>query len=322
MKQLTLIIISILICCYCQQEDIIWSKRRNIDFPGLMRLANEGVSHDDKYFYFSNQHLFYKTTITPPIEIIETKEGIPSELLKLKYNHIGDFDVDSVNGILYGGIEMSGHQPNGIIGAWNTTDFSLIRYKVTTQAGIPWVAVDFKSKLIYSCVWNSQSLLMYDLDTFDFIKQLDLIPSNIDIGIPKEIQGASFYNNDLYITSNTNCSVYKINISTGITTFVLSDETYKYHEYEMEGITFFDNDELKKQGYGTMMIYGNFMSLQKSLHTFTPEEIIISSSSNSNSFTSSSGTCSCSQYGGGSCSGICSGSSCPCMNCEIVHQTC
>ena len=108
MKQLTLIIISILICCYCQQEDIIWSKRRNIDFPGLMRLANEGVSHDDKYFYFSNQHLFYKTTITPPIEIIETKEGIPSEL-KLKYNHIGDFDVDSVNGILYGG------NPNPII---------------------------------------------------------------------------------------------------------------------------------------------------------------------------------------------------------------
>ena len=45
---------------------------------------------------------------TPPIEIIETKEGIPSEL-KLKYNHIGDFDVDSVNGILYGG------NPNPII---------------------------------------------------------------------------------------------------------------------------------------------------------------------------------------------------------------
>ena len=93
-QQLTLfifIIISILICCYCQQEDIQWIKRRNIDLNGKLRFVNEGVSHDNKYFYFSNQHLFYKTTITPPIEIIETKEGIPSELLKLKYNHIGDF---------------------------------------------------------------------------------------------------------------------------------------------------------------------------------------------------------------------------------------
>ena len=74
----------------------------------------------------------------------------------------------------------------------------------------------------------------------------------------------------MYITSNTNCSVWKVDINTGVTTFVLSDDTYKYHEYEMEGITFFEDTELQSSGFGVMMIYGNFMSLQKSLHTFSP----------------------------------------------------
>jgi len=297
----------------CQQKEEEWIKRRNIDFPGLMRLANEGVSHDDKYFYFSNQHLFYKTTIIPPIEIIDTKEGIPMELLKLKYNHIGDFDVDDKTGILYGGIEMSGHQPNGIIAAWNTSTFEMIRYKITTQNGMPWVALDTNNKLLYSCVWNSDSLQIYDLVTFDFIKQLDLIPANSELGIPKEIQGGTFYKNNLYITSNTNCSVWKVDINTGITTFVLSDETYKYHEYEMEGITFFENEQLENEGYGIMMLYGNFMSLQKSLHTFNQKV---------KSYVDVGGSCSCTQYGGGSCSGTCNSGMCPCMNCEIIHQSC
>ena len=123
---------------------------------------------------------------------------------------------------------------------------------------------------MYSCVWNAESLQIYDLDTFEFVKQLDLIPSDVSLGIPKEIQGAAFYKNDLFITSNTNCSVWRIDINTGVTTFVLSDDTYKFHEYEMEGITFFENEELQNNGYGVMMIFGNFMSLQKSLHTFNP----------------------------------------------------
>lgn len=247
-----------------------WIKRKNIDFPLLLRLSNEGVSHDNDYFYFSNQHLFYKTTINP-IEILDTSEGIPKELLKLKYNHIGDIDVDSNNGIIYGGIEKSGHEPNGIIAAWNTSDFSMIKYKVTTQDGMPWIAVDYVNKLLYSCVWNEDQLQVYDLDTFDLVKQVDLVPSSSSsLGTPKEIQGGAFYKNDLYITSNKNCSIWKIDVNTGITSFVLSDELYKYHEYEMEGITFFENDELQSNGYGVMMIYGNFMSIRKSLHTFSP----------------------------------------------------
>ena len=35
-----------------------------------------------------------------------------------------------------------------------------------------------------------------------------------------------------------------------------------------------------------------------------------------------SGTCACTQYGGGYCSGFCSGTTCPCMNCQYWNQTC
>ena len=247
-----------------------WKRGKNIEFPIELRIANEGVSHDDKYLYFSNQHLLYRTTINP-IEILATKEGIPVDLLKEEYNHIGDIDVDSKNGIIYIGIEKSGHQPNGIIAALNSSDFSMIRYKVTTQEGMPWVAVDYNNKLVYSAVWNADQLQVYDLDTFDFVKQLDLIPSDEAIGTPKEIQGAAFYKSYLYITSNTNCSVWRVDVNTGVTSFVLSDEYNRDKlQMEMEGITFFENEELQANGYGVMMLYGNFMSLQKSLHTFFP----------------------------------------------------
>jgi hypothetical protein len=85
-----LVLIISLIIYYIKSQDVTWQKKKNIDFPGLMRVVNEGVSHDSTHFYFSNQHLLYKTTIDPIEEII-TKEGIPLDLLKLEYNHIGGF---------------------------------------------------------------------------------------------------------------------------------------------------------------------------------------------------------------------------------------
>jgi len=262
-------ILSVLSYTYSSSSEE-WKRGKNMDFPIELRIANEGVSHDDKYLYFSNQHLLYRTTINP-IEILATKEGIPVDLLKEEYNHIGDIDVDSKNGIIYIGIEKSGHQPNGIIAALNSSDFSMIRHKITTQEGMPWVAVDYNNKLLYSAVWNADQLQVYDLDTFDFVKQLDLIPSDEAIGTPKEIQGAAFYKSYLYITSNTNCSVWKVDVNTGVTSFVLSDEYNRDKlQMEMEGITFFENEELQGNGYGVMMLYGNFMSLRKSLHTFIP----------------------------------------------------
>jgi hypothetical protein len=71
-----------------------------------------------------------------PIEIeASNHHAIPDELTKLRYNHIGDIDHDQ--GIVYGGMETSGDDA-GILGAWNATDLSIIKYVYTEQKGLPW----------------------------------------------------------------------------------------------------------------------------------------------------------------------------------------
>jgi hypothetical protein len=48
----------------------------------------------------------------------------------------------------------------------------------------------------------------------------------------------------------------------------------------------------------------------------------VATAENATDISATSGTCSCQQYGGGTCSGFCSGSSCPCMNCQTWTQLC
>lgn len=60
--------------------------------------------------------------------------------------------------------------------------------------------------------------------------------------------GGAFYEGDLYIATNIDDGVWKVNVTSGEVTNVLFD-TYKHHEYEMEGLSFWD---LTSIGYGVM----------------------------------------------------------------------
>eukprot|EP00599_Poterioochromonas_sp_BG-1_P003664 CAMPEP_0173148778 /NCGR_PEP_ID=MMETSP1105-20130129/9930_1 /TAXON_ID=2985 /ORGANISM="Ochromonas sp., Strain BG-1" /LENGTH=196 /DNA_ID=CAMNT_0014063513 /DNA_START=207 /DNA_END=797 /DNA_ORIENTATION=+ len=193
--------------------------------------------------------------------VASNHHAIPEELGKQRYNHIGDIDV--FEGVIYGGLESS-EVSEGIIAAWNTSDLSLIKYKLTSQHKMPWVAVNPKTRLLYSAVWNDCcNLQVYSVDTFDFVGTLTAVN-----GLPAEIQGAAFFEDDLYLAVNGNCSIYKLNMQTNETSFVLSDEPYDHHEMEMEGLTFWD---LRSRGLGVMHMYGNFETLrEKSIHSFNP----------------------------------------------------
>ncbi len=169
--------------------------------------------------------------------------AIPEELSHStnNYNHIGDIDV--LDGIIYGGLE--GREGNGILAAWHASNLTFIRHTVTQQRDMPWVAVHADSRKIYSAVWGDCcEFQIYDLDSFEFSGTLT-VPN----GLPKEIQGGAFYNGDLYVTTNINVSVYKVNIVTGDIEYVLSDDYIDNHIYEMEGIDFWD---LEDQNIGTM----------------------------------------------------------------------
>lgn len=71
-----------------------WTRtEKDIRLPGELRVVNEGLSHDDEYWYLSNQHFLYKTTINPMTIVTANHHAIPEELGKQRYNHIGDIDV-------------------------------------------------------------------------------------------------------------------------------------------------------------------------------------------------------------------------------------
>lgn len=72
-------------------------------------------------------------------------------------------------GIIYGGFESS-TESIGILARWNATDLTLIGYTEITQNGMPWVAIDPSTRLLYSAVWNDYlSLQVYNVDTFEHV---------------------------------------------------------------------------------------------------------------------------------------------------------
>lgn len=70
-----------------------WTQVRDLRLPGELRIANEGLSHDDEYWYISNAHVLFKTTVSPIEIVLQNYHAIPEELGKRRYDHIGDIDV-------------------------------------------------------------------------------------------------------------------------------------------------------------------------------------------------------------------------------------
>ena len=248
-----------------------WTKvKKDIRMPlPLLRTLNEGIANDGQNWFFSQQHYLVKTTIDP-LEIVlgPNLDATPKELKDQGYNHIGD--IDHAEGYIFGGIEKKKGDGFGVLAKWSTKDLSLVSYAFTEQDGAPWVAVNSQTRKIYSNEWhNRENLTVYDMDTFKYEGVLT-VPG----GLPDEIQGGAFYKGDLYLAVNGNCSVWKLNMQTTEVTRVLSDlPNYKFykHQYEMEGIDFWD---LSEQGLGVLHLYGNFMALEeKSIRSFSPPAI-------------------------------------------------
>lgn len=142
-------------------------------------------------------------------------------------DHIGDIDV--YDGIIYGGIE--GCEGGGVLATWSTTDLQMLRHATTIQKDMPWVAIEPSTTNLYSAVWNDCcSLQVYDMQTFEYIKSVAV--GNETVHLPGEIQGGAFYEGELYLAVNGDDGIWKVNLTTGELSFVLSD-VYNHHEYEV-----------------------------------------------------------------------------------------
>jgi len=239
-----------------------WTKVRDERLPGELRFVNEGLAHDDTHWILSNKHFLYKATVGPIQIVLANHDAVTPDMRATGCDHIGDIDV--LDGIIYGGIE--GCAGGGVLATWNSTDLQMIRHTTTTQKDMPWVAIDPTSKYIYSAVWNDCcNLQVYDMNTFDFIKSVAV--GNDTVHLPGEIQGGAFYDGELYLAVNGDDGIWKVNIATGELSFVLSD-VYNHHEYEMEGLDFWD---LREQKHGVMHMYGNFMqAVEKCIRSYDP----------------------------------------------------
>ena len=209
-----------------------WQKVRDERMPGELRFANEGLSHDDTYWYLTNKHFIYQVNQTPMTIAKSNHKAIPEELTQQGYDHIGDIEV--MNGIIYGGIEGG---PTGILARWNTSTLEIIDYKtITEQNGVPWVTVNPTTSLLYTSNWNViDSINVYDTNTFTYVDTLS-IQNPTDY--PKEVQGASFYKDELYLATNVKDGIFKVNIATGIVELVFQDDdnyVIDNYYYEMEG---------------------------------------------------------------------------------------
>ena len=251
-----------------------WTRTNDLRIPGELRVANEGLSHDDTYWYMTNQHFIYQVNQNPMTIAMSNHHAISDELIDLGYHHIGDIEV--MDGVLYGGIEGG---EKGVLAKWNTSTLDIISYKfIDEQSDVPWVTVNPNTGLLYSATWsNVDSVHVYDTKTFEHV---DIITIQNNDVYPKEIQGASFYEDYLYVATNINDGIFKLNITTGLAEFVLNDDGNYLPDnyyYEMEGLTFWDLRSTtttgvnNNKGYGVMHMYGNFMNARKkSIHSFDP----------------------------------------------------
>ena len=235
--------------------------------PAELRVVNEGLTHDDTSWLLSNKHMLYRAHRYYLTIEASNHNAIPEELRDQGFNHIGD--IDELDGLLYGGIESS--DKRGALGVWNATDLSFVRYQLVDQMGVPWIAIDKKTRRLYSAIWSEPDrITVYDADSFKVVDYVDAAKGTV---LPSEIQGGAFWSKDrdgLYLAANGNCAVYRLDVSHGRSRgeveFIISDDYKKrLHEYEMEGLTFWKHPEVE----GEMHMFGNFMELKKkSIHSF------------------------------------------------------
>ncbi len=195
-------------------------------------LATDGRNH----YWFSSQQSLIRTNSKTGIGQYASYFPIPSELVKLGDNHIGD--IDFANGKLFVPIEDGSKYLHPYIAIYNPQSLKCERYVELPQTqqidGVPWVAVDVANHRVISAEYsNTTKINLYDIDTLKPIGQIAM-SSSINA-----IQGAKVLNGSLYMTANglgdKGHAIYKMELATGLVSQVgvLTNDVV-----EVEGLAF------------------------------------------------------------------------------------
>ncbi len=176
---------------------------------------SQDIATDGENFYFSSRFSLIKTDLDGKTLSAINLNAIPKDL-KDKYGsaHIGGISYHA--GRIYAALEDSKVWNYPIVALYDAESLEYTgQYHILSaelqQKGLAWVAVDSERALLYSAQRDhSPQLIAYDLETFEFVKTVDLSQN------PHRIQGGDVYKGILYVaTQDETQAVYAINPETG-----------------------------------------------------------------------------------------------------------
>lgn len=178
-------------------------------FDALVRA--QGVTTDGEHLYFGWNFGVTKTDLTGKNAI---RMGLlPPALMFKGVDHIGG--ISYYDGKVYCALEDSGTFENLYIAVYDAKNLKLIKYKAVPlenhEFGIPWVAADRDTGLLYSARRDHfETLNIYDAETLELIDILAL-----DAPVHK-IQGGEVYQGVLYVADGNQAqAIYAVNLATG-----------------------------------------------------------------------------------------------------------
>ena len=178
-------------------------------FDALVRA--QGITTDGENLYFGWNYGVTKTDLSGKSAVKISL--FPLELLRKGVDHIGG--ISYYNGKIYCAMEDSGAFENLFIGVYDAKTLKFIQYKAVPlenhEFGIPWVAVDRDTGLLYSARRDRFTVLnIYDAESLELVDTLAL-----DAPVHK-IQGGEVYGGVLYVADGNEAqAIYAINLATG-----------------------------------------------------------------------------------------------------------
>lgn len=196
---------------------------------------SEGITHDPVSgdFFLSAQLILIRTDSNFKM-LKANKAAIPDELLKLGYEHIGD--ISYFDGKLYCPLEEK-TLSRPAIGIWDAETLEFTgQYRVVDQYHNPWLALDRDSGLLYTSEYYTVAYVHVWDTNLQPVRTIYL-EENLD-----QLQGASIFEGRLYLTTNHNDTIYKVDLAHGSIDVVMQNPL-PWNE-EIEGITFDNQDRM------------------------------------------------------------------------------
>ena len=211
-------------------------------------VMGQGITTDGEYYYTSgaiaalNLTALGKFTFPDMKPVSQKLNPLPENCVRRGNNHIGG--VSCYRGKIYASVE-GGDECCACIAVFSCADLSFTGecYDLPNDLypdGIPWLAVDGETGLLYASPW-SHAKTVYVYDVNDGMRQVREIPV-AGLGELDRIQGGEFYQGTLYLSRDVKDAgdikqVLRFDPATGIAEVFAERAVGDVSRCETEGLT-------------------------------------------------------------------------------------